>query len=134
VEEASSALSASLVQKKFMVFLTSRFYDRGDLPIKLDHNKNSPCLKWLIEPIKLDYKFYLPLFLDGLREKKDPYRLVAILGSVDLLENGGPKIVETIPQLILPLKKVMRLSSLHLIFKALETRDVDIMVIAMKMI
>lgn len=64
----------------------------------------SPGLTWLIDCVKLDYKFYLPLFFDGLRERKDPYRMIALIGSLDLLEAGGIKVVEVIPQLIMPLK------------------------------
>ena len=29
---------------------------------------------------KLDYHHYLPIFLDGIREKEDPYRFLAIQG------------------------------------------------------
>lgn len=68
------------------------------------YEKATPVLKWEIPPEKLDYKFYLPIFFDGLREKQDPYRFIALLGSLDLLESGGIKIVETLPQLITPIK------------------------------
>lgn len=48
---------------------------------------------------------YLPVFLDGLREKIDPYRFLAILGSCDLIEQGQPdKIYDCLAQLIVPLK------------------------------
>ena len=53
---------------------------------------------------KLDYHHYLPIFFDGLREKKDPYRFLAVQGVFDLLEHGGAKILPVIPQLILPIK------------------------------
>jgi hypothetical protein len=39
-----------------------------------------------------------------LREKIDPYRFLAILGTQDLLEKGGSKILPVIPQLIIPIK------------------------------
>jgi len=45
----------------------------------------------------LDYHHYLPIFFDGLREKMDPYRFLAILGTQSLLENGGNKILPVIP-------------------------------------
>jgi len=48
----------------------------------------------------------LPIFFDGLREKIDPYRFLAILGTYEMLEIGGSKILPVIPQLIIPLKVV----------------------------
>jgi len=46
----------------------------------------------------------LPIFFDGVREKFDPYRSFAILGTNDLFEKGGNKILPVIPQLIIPIK------------------------------
>ena len=37
---------------------------------------------------KLDYHHYLPIFFDGLREKEEPYRFLAVQGVFDMLENG----------------------------------------------
>ena len=52
----------------------------------------------------------------------DPYRFIAIRGTFDLLDNVKDNIVKIIPQLILPLKT------------ALNTRDVDIIAVALKVI
>ena len=58
-----------------------RFYDRGDLPIRIDHKGVGNLIKWRIDAIdKLDYHHYLPIFFDGLREKEDPYRFLATQG------------------------------------------------------
>ena len=45
-----------------------RFYDRGDLPIAIEHG---PQLKiyWKVEIQQLDYHHYLPIFFEGIREK-----------------------------------------------------------------
>jgi len=64
----------------------------------------------------------LPIFLDGIREKVDPYRFLAIMGTYEMLEAGGSKILPVIPQLIIPLKT------------ALNTRDADIVQITLKII
>ena len=80
-----------------------RFYDRGDLPIQIEHA--SPLkLAWKIEVGKLDYHHYLPIFMEGIREKQDPYRFLAVQGVYDLLTNGGAKVLPVIPQLIIPIK------------------------------
>ena len=54
-----------------------RFYDRGDLPIAIEHG---PQLKiyWKVEIQQLDYHHYLPIFFEGIREKQDPYRFLAV--------------------------------------------------------
>ena len=69
---------------------------------KLPAAAAAPAVQVEIE--KLDYHHYLPIFFDGLREKKDPYRFLAVQGVFDLLEHGGAKILPVIPQLILPIK------------------------------
>ena len=34
----------------------------------------------------------------------DPYRFLAIMGTYEMLEKGGAKILPVIPQLIIPIK------------------------------
>jgi hypothetical protein len=102
-----------------------KFYDRGDLPIQVQHSGIGNKLAWKVDVDKLDYHHYLPIFLDGIREKEDPYRFLAIQGVFDLLEKGGPggsKILPVIPQLIIPLKT------------ALNTRDKGIMITTLKVL
>lgn len=83
-----------------------RFYDRGDLPISIDHQGTGNVLHWKVSAEKLDYHHYLPIFFDGLREKEEPYRFMAVQGTFDLLEKGKTKIVNCIPQLIIPIKSM----------------------------
>ena len=45
-----------------------RFYDRGDLPIQIEHGSPNK-IHWKIEVNKLDYHHYLPIFMEGIREK-----------------------------------------------------------------
>jgi len=99
-----------------------RFYDRGDLPIKVDHQGSVTKIQWKISPEQLDYHHYLPIFFDGLREKIDPYRFLSIMGTYEMLEKGGPKILPVIPQLIIPIKT------------ALNSRDPDIVQITLKVL
>jgi hypothetical protein len=99
-----------------------RFYDRGDLPIKVDHQGLMMKVGWKISPEQLDYHHYLPIFFDGLREKIDPYRFLAVMGTYEMLERGGSKILPVIPQLIIPIKT------------ALNTRDPDVIQVALKIL
>jgi hypothetical protein len=99
-----------------------RFYERGDLPIAIQHRANGNKIDWKVEIEKLDYHHYLPIFFDGLREKEEPYRFLATQGCFDLLEKGGAKILPTIPQLIIPIKT------------ALNTRDPEIIVTLLKVL
>eukprot|EP00999_Lentomonas_sp_LEN2_P000112 NODE_1107_length_1010_cov_7.093998_g1062_i0.p1 GENE.NODE_1107_length_1010_cov_7.093998_g1062_i0~~NODE_1107_length_1010_cov_7.093998_g1062_i0.p1 ORF type:complete len:283 (-),score=40.86 NODE_1107_length_1010_cov_7.093998_g1062_i0:59-907(-) len=99
-----------------------RFYERGDLPIAIEHRANGNRIDWKVDIEKLDYHHYLPIFFDGLREKEEPYRFLATQGCFDLLERGGSKILPTIPQLIIPVKT------------ALNTRDQEIIVSMLKVL
>eukprot|EP00659_Diplonema_papillatum_P009109 gene9109-14113_t len=117
-----------------------RFYDRGDLPIAMQHKGHGNAidwksdwapnsktttgnkLDWKVDIEKLDYHHYLPIFFDGLREVDEPYRFLAVQGSLDLLEKGGTKVLPTIPQLIIPIKT------------ALNTRDPEIICTMLKVL
>lgn len=98
-----------------------RFYDRGDLPIAVAH-KNKMCIAWKVDITSLDYHHYLPIFFDGLREKEEPYRFLALQGCIDLLSKGGQKVLPTVPQLIIPIKT------------ALSSRDPEIACSVLKVI
>merc|ERR1712164_171813 len=71
---------------------------------------------------KLDYHHYLPIFFDGLREKEDPYRFLAVQGTYDMLDKGGSKILPVVSQLIIPVKT------------ALNTRDSEVIATTLKVL
>ena len=73
-----------------------RFYDRGDLPIAIEHALQNK-IQWKIDIMSLDYHHYLPIFFEGIREKQDPYRFLAVQGVFDMLEKGGAKVLPVIP-------------------------------------
>lgn len=104
-----------------------RMYERGDLPIQIDHGGVNNKLQWKIEIEKLDYHHYLPLFFSGLREVEEPYAFIAEQAIKDILTptddaTAGGKILPVLPQLIIPLKE------------ALNTRDPDILVKTLRII
>lgn len=97
-------------------------YDRGDLPVLVQHERGT-TIKWKDPSFdKFNYQLFLPIFVDGIREVTDPYRFIAIRGTFDILDHVKDNIVKIIPQLILPLKI------------ALNTRDVDIIAVTLKVI
>jgi len=98
-----------------------KFYDRGDLPVQVRHATQN-TISWKVDVDKLDYHHYLPIFFDGLREKEDPYRFLAVEGVHNMLEKGGSKILPVVPQLIIPIKT------------ALNTRDPEVIVIVLKVL
>jgi len=115
-------VSGALNKREITATEFRRFYDRGDLPIRVDHAGAMMKVGWKISPEQLDYHHYLPIFFDGLREKIDPYRFLAVMGTYEMLEHGGSKILPVIPQLIIPLKT------------ALNTRDIDVIQIVLKIL
>lgn len=99
-----------------------RFYDRGDLPVQIAHSGTANKISWKVDIDKLDYHHYLPIFMDGLREKEDPYRFLAVEGTHNMIEKGGSKILPVVPQLIIPVKT------------ALNTRDPDVVSTVLKVL
>jgi len=117
---------AGAYQRRSMTTQTEfrRFYDRGDLPIQIFHGAVGGKISWKVDIEKLDYHHYLPIFFDGLREREDPYRFLAVQGTYDLLEKGGSKILPVVPQLIIPLKTALNTRSPEIIattIKVLKT-------------
>jgi hypothetical protein len=98
------------------------FYDRGDLPIQVEHKGFKNMISWKVDVEKLDYHHYLPIFFDGIREKEDPYRFLAVKGVEDMLKSGNNKILPVIPQLIIPIKT------------ALNTRDPEVICIVLQLL
>jgi hypothetical protein len=100
-----------------------RFYLRGDLPVLVGHSAGGR-LQWKVSlETGVDYHHLLPIFFDGLREKEEPYRFLAVQGVFDLLtaaQGCCAKVVPVIPQLIIPLKT------------ALNTKDTEIIAVVLK--
>ena len=46
-------------------------------------------IAWKVDVDKLDYHHYLPIFFDGVREKEEPYRFLAVKGVEDMLRAGA---------------------------------------------
>lgn len=117
-----------------------RFYDRGDLPVSVDHKGVKNGVLWKVELLKLDYHHYLPIFFDGVRETQEPYRylylymsilviqhfwgarFLAVKGCEDMMRVGGSKVLPVIPQLIIPIKT------------ALNTRDELVVCIMLRLL
>merc|ERR1712054_478349 len=100
-----------------------RFYERGDLPIQLDHRGVRNSLMWKVDIDQLDFHHYLPIFFDGLREVEEPYKFMSRQGVRDMLAEGGQtKVLPVIPQLIIPIKT------------ALNTRNKEVIVCVLKML
>jgi len=97
-----------------------RFYERGDLPIQIDHGGVANRLAWKVEIQKLDFHHYLPIFFDGLRETEPPFSFVAEQGVMDMLEAGAHKVLPVIPQLIIPIKTALNTRDPHVIVKVLK--------------
>merc|ERR1719182_879389 len=114
---AGSTFTRPVPKTQFRVF-----YDRGDLPIQIFHGAVGGKIAWKVDVEKLDYHHYLPIFFDGVREKEDPYRFLAVQGTYDMLERGGSKILPVVPQLIIPIKT------------ALNTRDEETIATVLKVL
>ncbi|KAG9391592.1 parkin coregulated gene protein [Carpediemonas membranifera] len=97
-----------------------KYYERGDLPIAVEHHAIGNKIQWKVEIEKLDYHHYLPVFFEGLREKQHPYKFLAREGVANMLEHGGGKILPVIPQLIIPIKKALNTRDPEIICNVLE--------------
>ncbi|RHY78668.1 hypothetical protein DYB38_012784, partial [Aphanomyces astaci] len=98
------------------------FYDRADLPLRVNFSGAVRKVQWQVDITQIDYSHYLPLFFEGLRELDEPYRFLALNGTMDMLEKGGDRPLTCIPHLVIPIKQ------------NLMTRHPTIMCIQMKVL
>ncbi|KAG1694618.1 hypothetical protein DVH05_021120 [Phytophthora capsici] len=97
-----------------------RFYERGDLPIQIDHGGVRNMVAWKVDITKLDFHHYLPIFFDGLREVEEPYAFLSEQGIKDMLINASNKVLPVIPQLIIPIKNALNTRNAGIIVKTLH--------------
>mmetsp|Transcript_4282 Transcript_4282/g.12475 ORF Transcript_4282/g.12475 Transcript_4282/m.12475 type:complete len:306 (-) Transcript_4282:408-1325(-) len=98
-----------------------RFYERGDLPVQVDHGGVHNRIAWKVHVEKLDYHHYLPIFFDGLREVEEPYAFLAEQGVYDMMQAPqSQKVLPVIPQLIIPIKTALNTRMKPVIVKVLK--------------
>jgi len=97
-----------------------RFYERGDLPVQIDHGGVHNRIAWKVDIQKLDFHHYLPIFFDGLREVEEPYAFLAEQGVYDMMSAGWMKVLPVIPQLIIPIKTALNTRQKKVIVKVLK--------------
>ncbi|XP_021920872.1 parkin coregulated gene protein homolog [Zootermopsis nevadensis] len=113
---------ASLKRSPKLATKFRRFYTCGDFPIATVFDTRGIKVAWKVEIEELNYHNHLPKFFEGLCETVHPYKFLAQQGIHDMLQNGGPKILPVIPQLIVPIKN------------ALNTRNPEIVCATLKVI
>jgi hypothetical protein len=95
-----------------------RYFERGDIPISVRHG--AKCgLEWKVEPEKLDYMHYLPIFMDGLVDKTEPFSFLALQGVQDMLRVGRSQVLAVLPQLIVPIRRCLNTRDTEIVCKVL---------------
>lgn len=97
-----------------------RFYERGDLPVQIDHGGVHNRIAWKVAIEKLDFHHYLPIFFDGLREIEEPYAFLSEQGVYDMMQVGSHKVLPVIPQLVIPIKTALNTRNRCVIVKVLR--------------
>lgn len=97
-----------------------RFYERGDLPVRVYHGGVHNRIAWKSKVSTLDYHMFLPIFFDGLREVETPYDFIAEQGVYDMLQASPNKVLQVIPQLIIPIKTALNTRNKAVIVKVLK--------------
>jgi len=64
----SSPVAGAVKRRAIVPSEFRRFYDRGDLPISIEHGPQNK-IQWKVDVMQLDYHHYLPIFFEGIREK-----------------------------------------------------------------
>lgn len=85
--------------------LFRKMYERGDLPIGVKHGARLG-IDWKVPIEALNIKIYFPIFLDGLREKQNPFKFVAEQGSMAILKAADEeRLLPCLTEIIRPIRK-----------------------------
>jgi len=77
-------------------------------------------LEWKVEPEKLDYMHYLPIFFDGLIDKTEPFSFLAVQGVSDMLRVGRSQVLAVLPQLIVPIRRCLNTKDQEIVCRVLN--------------
>ncbi|EFN57028.1 hypothetical protein CHLNCDRAFT_11055, partial [Chlorella variabilis] len=99
--------------------LFRRMYERGDLPVRVEQARHN-TIKWTADLPAIDLHYYLPVFVDGLLETQEPFRMLARRGVEEMVQAaGGDRLLPVIPQLIAGLRAALRSPSEEVVQAAL---------------
>mmetsp|Transcript_16369 Transcript_16369/g.31001 ORF Transcript_16369/g.31001 Transcript_16369/m.31001 type:complete len:315 (+) Transcript_16369:2625-3569(+) len=101
-----------------------RFYERGDLPVQIDHGGVQNRITWKVAIDQIDFYHYLPIFFDGLRETEEPYAFLSEQGVYDMIQGSPHKVLPVIPQLVIPIKTALNTRNQSVIIKVLKVLQV----------
>ncbi|OQR94632.1 hypothetical protein ACHHYP_01037 [Achlya hypogyna] len=96
----------------------------GHVPVCVEPRTGGNHLKWTKPIDEIDFSVFLPLFLEGTREKEEPYHFLASTGSFELLQHGRlypEKVHACLHKLIAPIRVALNTRDLKLICETLKT-------------
>lgn len=98
-----------------------KYYCRGDLPLVIDFSGANRSLRLTADSRQLDLKTYLPLFIEGMRDTEDPYNFIASEGLRLLIETNSDRVIDIIPHVIMPLKRILESSLREVVLRGVKT-------------
>jgi hypothetical protein len=102
-----------------------KMYQRGALPVRVDQDRpGRNGLKWTADLASIDLHYYLPIFVDGLLETQEPFRMLARSGVQELIAGcAAARVLPVIPQLIMGLRAALRSPLAEVVQAGLHTID-----------
>jgi len=86
-------------------------YGRTGFPLVANYDAvNGQRFRWLVPFESVDYRVYVPLLTDGLRDRPRPYGACAAHGLWDMLareETGGCRVLSAVPYAVRPLRRAL---------------------------
>lgn len=81
-----------------------KLYVRGDLPFNVNMNFNPPKINFIIDPLKLDFNYYIPILLEGLFDKSEPFFSICVIILDKFFTISLKKIKKALKDIITPIK------------------------------
>ena len=100
--------------------LFRKYYLRGDFPVSISFSGAQRTLKWLADPKTIDLVRFLPLFIEGLTETEEPFTFIAEKTSLQAISANPDKLVEVLPEIVLPLKRALDSKNPRIVVRAIK--------------
>eukprot|EP00392_Amoebophrya_sp_AT5.2_P016587 g16860.t1 len=75
-----------------------KMFERGDLPIAIKHGAKM-TLEWRIPVESINTRIFLPIFIDGIRERKFPFNYVSFEGTMSMIKSlNEERLLSALPE------------------------------------
>ncbi|CAD7962635.1 unnamed protein product [Amoebophrya sp. A120] len=97
-----------------------KMFERGDLPIAIKHGSKM-TLEWRVPVESVNTRIFLPIFVDGIRERKFPFNYVSFEGTMSMIRTlNEDRLAAALPEVMQSIHRNMLEKDRNVICKCIK--------------